>query len=114
GVTDGVCFAVSHVTYLTSGCVGSCMRMVGRIKMSTSRTRIGCAAIAELMDMKPMIARSQAGDLRSNPYAIGLFGQGNRTAYFAASGGMKHRHGFQGRRRFFRRRLGPCGEGADD
>src|SRR5207249_10002538 len=105
---------ISHITYMPFGCVGSCMRIVGRIKMSTSRTRIGCAAIAELMDMKPMIARSQAGDLRPTPYAIGLVGQGNRTADSTASGGKKHRHGFQGRRRLFHRRLGPCGEGADD
>ena len=89
-----VCFYISHITYMPFGCVGSCMRIIGRIKMSTSGTCIGCAAIAELVDMKTMIARSQAGDLRPNPYAIGLFSEGNRTADFAACGGMKHRYGF--------------------
>jgi hypothetical protein len=82
------------------------MWFVGGIKMSTSRTGIGCAAITELMDMKSMIARSQAGDFRPDLHPIGLFGEGNRTADFTACGGMKHRDSFQGSRWFFRRCLG--------
>ena len=31
-----VCFYISHITDMPFGCVGSCMRIVGRIKMSTS------------------------------------------------------------------------------
>jgi hypothetical protein len=82
------------------------MRLMRWIKMSASGTRIGCAAITELMDMKSMIARSQAGDFRPDLHPIGLFGEGNRTADLAACGGMKHRDSFQGSRRFFRRGLG--------
>ena len=97
---------VSHIAQMPFGCVGSCVGFVGRIKMGASRTRIGCAAITELMDMKSMIARSQAGDFRVDLYPIGLFGESNRAPDFAARGGMKHRDSFQGCRRFFCRSLG--------
>ena len=71
---------ISHIAHMPFGCIRSCMRFVGRIKMSASRTRIGCAAIAKLMDMKTMIARSQAGDFRPNLYPIGHFGESNGAA----------------------------------
>ena len=74
--------------------------------MSASRTGIGCAAITELMDMKSVIARRQAGDFRADLHPIGLFGKGNRTANFTASGGMKYRDSFQRCRWFFCRSLG--------
>lgn len=90
---------ISHVAYMPFGYVGSRMRFIGWIKMSTSRARIGCAAIAELMDMKTMIAGSQASDFRPNLYAIGHFYEGNSTTDFVACGRMKHRDSFQGRRR---------------
>ena len=97
---------ISHIAYMPLGCVGSCMRFVGRIEMSAGRTRIGCAAITELMDMESMIAGRQAGDFRMDLHPIGLFGERNGTADFTACGGMKHRDRFQGSRRFFRRCLG--------
>src|SRR5204863_7383051 len=67
-----VCFYISHIIYMPFGCVGSCMQIVGRIKMSTSRTCIGCAAIDELMDMKSMITMSKSSHLRTNLYTISL------------------------------------------
>src|SRR5262249_43057630 len=69
-----VCLYVSHIAHMPLGCVRSCMRFVGWIKMSTSRTRISRAAIAELMDMKSVIARSQPGDFGPDLHPIGYFG----------------------------------------
>ena len=101
-----VCFHISHVPYVPFGRIRPSMRLLGRIKVSAGGSGIGCTAIAELMDMKTMIARSQAGDFRPNPYAIGLFGEGNSTTDLVACSRMKHRDSFQGSRWFFRRRLG--------
>ena len=63
-----VCFYISHITHMPFGCVRPRMRLLGRIKVSAGGSSIGCAAIAELMDMKTMIARSQAGDFRPDLY----------------------------------------------
>jgi hypothetical protein len=89
------------------------MWFVGWIKMSASRTRIGCAAIAELMDMKTMIARGEASDFRPDLYPVGHFGKRDSAGHFVACGRVQHRNGFQGSGRFFSRRLGLRGEAAD-
>src|SRR5882757_2251453 len=101
-----VCLYISHVPHVPFGRIGPRMWLLGWIKVTTGRSGVGCTAIAELMDMKAMIAGSQAGDFRPDLYAIGLFSESNRTADFTACGGMKHCDGFQGCRGFFRRCLG--------
>jgi len=83
---------------------------VGWIKMSASRRRVGCAAIPEFMDMKSMIARSQASDVRMDAYSVGDLGKRNGAADLVARGGVKHRDSLRGSRRFFCRRLGLCAE----
>ena len=96
-----VCLYISHVPYVPFRRIGSRMRLLGRIKVSAGGSSIGCAAIAELMDMKTMIARTQAGDFRPDLHSIGHFCEYNSTTHFVACSGMKHRDGLQGRRRFF-------------
>src|SRR5947207_193207 len=61
---------------------------------AAGRTQVGCAAIAEFMNMKTMIAGCQAGDLCLHLYAIGDFGKCDRAAHLVAAGGMKHRNCF--------------------
>jgi hypothetical protein len=109
-----VCFHISHVPYVPFGRIRSRMRLLGRIKVSARGSSIGCAAIAELMDMKTMIARSQAGDFRPDLYPIGHFSKRDGAGHFVARSRVQHCDGFQGSGRFFFRRLGPRSEGADD
>jgi len=87
-----VCFHISHVAHMPLGGVWPSVRFVGWIKMSASGSRIGCAAIAEFMDMKAMISRGQARDLCIDLHAIGNFGKRDSAAQFVAAGGMKHRN----------------------
>ena len=79
-----VCLHISHVPYVPFGRIGPRMRLLGWIKVCASRSGVGCAAIAKLMNMKAMIAGSQAGDFRPDLYPIGLFGERNRTRDFTA------------------------------
>jgi len=53
-----VCFHISHVADVSLGRVGSGMRFLGWIKMSAGGTSVCCAAIAEFMHVKPMVASS--------------------------------------------------------
>src|SRR5207248_5276883 len=101
-----VCLYISHVPYVPFGRIGPRMRLLGWIKVTARRSGVGCAAIAELMDVKTMIAGSQTGNFGPDLYPIGLFSESNRTGDFAACSGMKHRDSFQGCRGFFRRCLG--------
>ena len=50
------------------------------------------AAIAEFMNVKAMIAGSQARYLCLDLHAIGNLGKRDRAAHFVASSGMKHRN----------------------
>ena len=84
-----VSFHISHVPYVPFGRIRSRMRLLGRIKVSAGGSGIGCTAIAELMDMKTMIARSQAGDIRLNLDSVGDLSEGDSSAHFVARGGMK-------------------------
>src|SRR5205085_12479871 len=104
---------ISHIAHMPFGRLGSRMRFAGWIKMSASRTRIGCAAIAEFMDMKAMVARSKATDFGPDLHAIGHFGECNSAAHLVSRGRMKHRNGFQRFGRFSLRRLGLRGEAAN-
>ena len=72
------------------GCVRPGVWFVGWIKMSTGRSGVCGAAIAEFMNVKTMVAGSQACQVRMNLHAIGLFGEGNRAADFVTRCGMKH------------------------
>ena len=85
-----VCFHISHVAHVPLGVVGTSVRFVGWIKMSASGTGIGCAAIAELMNMKAMVPRGQARDFCLDLYAIRDFGKRDSAAHLVAPGGMKH------------------------
>jgi len=57
-------------------------------------TGIGCAAIAEFMDVKAVFARRQARDLRVDLHAIGNRRECDGAADFVACGGMQHRNAF--------------------
>ena len=57
-VAGSVCFDVAHVALVPRGCIRACMRLARGIEMRARRTGIGCTAIAEFMDMKPVLARS--------------------------------------------------------
>ncbi len=74
------------------GCVGSCMRFAGWIKMSASGARIGRTAIAKLMDMKAVVPGSQARNLSPDLHTIGDFDERYSAAHFVACSGMKHRN----------------------
>ena len=91
-----VCLYISHVALMPFGCVRPCMRFVGWIKMSAGGSGIGRATIAELMDMKAMVAGYQAANFRPHLYSIGHFGKCHGAAHFVACGRMKHRNGFRG------------------
>lgn len=91
-LAGSVCFYISHVANMPLGCVWPGMRFVGWIKMSAGGTGIGRTAIAEFMDMKAMIAGSQARYLCLDLHAIGNLGKRDRAAHFVASSGMKHRN----------------------
>ena len=63
-VAGSVRFYVAHVALVPRGCVWPRVRLVGRIEVRACGTGIGCAAIAEFMDVKAVFARRQARDLR--------------------------------------------------
>ena len=91
-LAGSVCFHISHVPHMALGGVGPGMRFVGWIKMSARGTGIARAAIAKFMNMKAMIAGSQARYLCLDLHAIGNLGKRDRAAHFVASSGMKHRN----------------------
>ena len=93
-VAGSVCFHISHVALVPLGCVGPGVRFVGGIEMSACGTGIGCAAIAEFMDVKAMITGSQARYLCVDLHAIGNLRKCDRAADFVACGGMQHRNAF--------------------
>ena len=108
-----ICLHVSHIANMPFGRVRSCMRFGAWIKMSASRIRIWRGAIAKLMDMKAMIAGSQAVDFRPDLHPIGRFGERYGAAHFVSRGRVKHRDRFQGSGRFFFWRLSLRSEAAD-
>jgi len=86
------------------------MRLVRRIKVSAGRTAIRCRAIAEFMDMKPVVARGKAGDFCVHLNAIGNFSERDSAADLVALRGVKHGDRLQRGRRFFLGRLRPRGD----
>src|SRR4030095_5499528 len=84
------CLHISHVANMALGGVRPGVWFVSWIKMSAGRSGVCRATIAEFMNVKTMIAGSQACKVRVNLHAIGLFGEGNRAADFVARCGMKH------------------------
>ena len=90
-VAGSVCFHISHVALVPRGCIGPGMRLIGGIEMRARGTRIGCTAIAKFMDMKAVLTRRQARDLRVDLHAVGDWREGNGAADFIACGGMQHR-----------------------
>src|SRR5262245_13069120 len=85
-----VCFHIPHVTHVPLGGVRPCVRFASWIKMSAGGTQIGRAAIAEFMNVKTMVPRSQARDLYLDLYAICDFSKRDGAAHFVVAGGMKH------------------------
>ena len=93
-VAGTVCFDIAHVALMPRSCVGTGMRLIGGIKMRACGTAIGCAAIAEFMDMKTMFTRCQAGDLRVDLHAIGDWSECDGAGDFVPCGGVKHGNAF--------------------
>ena len=93
-VAGSVCFHISHVALVSRGCVGPGMRLVGGIEMRACGTCIGCAAIAEFMDVKAMFTGRQACDLGVNLHAIRCRRECDRAGDIVACGGMQHRNRF--------------------
>src|SRR5262245_66090171 len=93
-VAGSVCVDISHVALMPRSCVGPSMRLIGWIEMRACRTGIGCAAIAELMNMKAVLTRRQTGNLRVDLHAIGDWRECDGAADFIACGGMQHRNAF--------------------
>ena len=93
-VTGSVRFYVAHVALVPRGCVWPRVRLVGRIEVRACGTGIGCAAIAEFMDVKAVFARRQARDLCVNLHTIGDRRERDRAADFITRGGMQHRDAF--------------------
>ncbi len=92
--TRSIRFNIAHVAHVTCLRVRSGVGLVGWIEMSTGRGGIARAAIAEFMNVKTMLARSQAGDIRLNLDSVGDFSEGDSSAHFVARGGMELGDGF--------------------
>ena len=90
-VAGSVCFHIAHVTLVPRRRIWPSMRLVGGIEMRARGTRIGCTAIAKFMDMKAVLTRRQARDLRVDLHAIRDWRECDGTADFIACGGMQHR-----------------------
>src|SRR5215471_10261393 len=69
-VAGSVCFYITHVALVPCGCIWPSMRLIGGIEMRTCRTGIGCAAIAEFMDVKTVFTGRQTGDLCLDLHAV--------------------------------------------
>ena len=89
-----VCLHISHVAYMSLERVRPGMRFVGWIKMTAGGSRVCRAAIAEFMNVKAMVAGSQACYLCMDLHAIGYFDECDGAAYLVPRGGVKHRDGF--------------------
>src|SRR5438034_1325837 len=74
--------------------IGGRVRLVRWIEMSAGRTCIGRAAIAEVMDMKAMHARSQAGEFCVDLHSVGDFVERDGAAHFVALSGMHYGDSF--------------------
>ena len=92
--TRSVRLDVAHIANMPCVHIGSRMRLLRWIKVSAGRVGIGCAAIAELMDVKSVLARSEARDFRMDLHSVGNFNECDRAANLVALGGMKHSDGF--------------------
>ena len=103
----GVRLDIAHIANMPSVRIGSCVGLVRWIKMSAGRTRIGCAAIAKFMDMKPMFARSKATDFRVDLNPVRNFGERDRAANVVTLRWVEHGDCFQRGGRFFFRHLRP-------
>ena len=93
-VAGSVCFHIAHVALVPRGCIGPGMRLVGGIEMRARGTGITCTAIAKFMDMKPVLTRRQARDLRVNLHALGDWRECNSAADFIACTGMQYGNAF--------------------
>ncbi len=89
-----VCFDVAHVAHMAFCCIGSRVWFVCWIEMGAGGTRVGRAAIAKFVDMKAVVAGSQACNFHLDLHSVGDFYEGNFTADFVACSGMKHSNGF--------------------
>src|SRR5439155_23288920 len=90
--------------------IGARMRLVRRIKVAAGRATVRCRAIAEFMDMKPMVARSKTDDFCVHLNAVGDFSESDSAANLVAICGVKHGDRLQRGRRFFFRRLWSRGD----
>ena len=93
-VAGSVCLYVTHVALMPRSCIWASVRLIGRIEMRACGTGVGCAAIAEFMYMKPVLARRQARDLRANLHAVGDGRKCDGAVDFVAGGGMQHGDAF--------------------
>ena len=74
--------------------IGCRVRLVRWIEMRSGRACVCRAAIAELMNVKSVFARSQTRYRRFDLYTVGNLGECNGAAHFVALGRMKYRNGF--------------------
>ena len=93
-VAGSVCFHVAHVAFMPSGGIWAGMRLIAGIEVPTRGTGVGCAAIAEFMDVKTVLARRQTSDFCVNLHAVSNRRECDSTADLIARGGMQHRNAF--------------------
>src|SRR5689334_18097454 len=93
-VAGSVCFYVAHVALVSCGCVWPGMRLISWIEMPTCGTAIGCAAIAEFMDMKAMLTGRQPRNFCMHLHAVADRRECYGTGDFIACGGMQYRNTF--------------------
>ena len=93
GFARRVRFDIPHVALVPRGGIGSGMRLVSGIEMAACGTRVSCAAISELVDVKAVLPRREAGDLRVDPDTIGDRGKRDGAGHFIPGGGMQRRDG---------------------
>ena len=93
-IAGSVCFHVSHVAFVPRGCIWTGMRLVRGIEMCACGTGVGCAAIAKFMDMKAVLTRRQARDLRVDLHSIAGRNERDRAADFIPCGRMQYGDAF--------------------
>ncbi|MPN24768.1 hypothetical protein SDC9_172170 [bioreactor metagenome] len=75
------------------------VRLAGRVEMPLGRSGIRRAAIAGLMNVKTMLSRRQAGNLRLDPQTAVQFGQRHLAAHRTSRTGLQIGAGHRPRRR---------------
>ena len=94
GIAGSVCFHISHVALVPRRCIWPGVRLVGWIEVRARGTCIGCAAIAEFMDVKTVFTGRQTSDFCVDLHAVSDRRECDYAGDFIARGGMQHRNAF--------------------